>query len=93
MSVVTQKYLGVVIDNDFRWSSHISALCKKMAYYLYLIGCHQRNLPVAVLKLLVESLVLSHLRYAVPVWGPSLSCDLQLRLEKCSIVLLGLFMG
>ena len=70
MSIVTQKYLGVVIDNDHCWSS---ALCKKMAYYLYLIDCHQINLPVAVLKMLVQSHVLSHLRYAVPIWGPSLS--------------------
>jgi len=44
----------------------------------------QRNLPVAILKLLVQSLVLSHLRYAVSVWGSSLSHDLQSRLEKMS---------
>ena len=37
---------------------------------------------MVVLKVLVQSLVLSHLRYAVPVWGPSLSHDLQSRLEK-----------
>jgi len=42
----------------------------------------QRNLLVAILKLLVLSLVLSYLRYAVSVWGPSLSYDLQSRLEK-----------
>ena len=78
MSIAIQKYLGVVIDNEP--SSHISALCKKMAHYLYLIGCHQsRNLSVAVLKILIQSLVLSHLRYAMPVWGPSLSHDLQSR--------------
>ena len=93
MSIATQKYLGVVIDSDLCWSSHISALCKKMAYYLYLIGYHQRNLPVAVLKMLIQSLVLSHRRYAMPVWGPSLSHDLQSRLEKCSIMLLRLSMG
>ena len=28
---------------------------------------------MTILKLLVQSLVLSHLRYAVSVWGPSLS--------------------
>jgi len=37
---------------------------------------------VVVLKMLVQSLALSHLCYAVPVWGPSLSHDLQSRLEK-----------
>ena len=71
--------MGVIIENDLCCSSHISALCKKMAY---LIGCHLRDLPVAVLKMLVQSLVLSHLLYAGPVWGPSLSHNLQSRLEK-----------
>ena len=60
-------YLGVVI---LHWSSYNSVLCKKMAYYLYLIDWHQRTLLLAVLNMLVQSLVLSHLRYAVPVWGP-----------------------
>ena len=67
--VVIQKYLSIVIDNDF-WVD--SSYFNFLAYYLYLIGCHQRNLPVAILKLLVQSLlVLSHLHYAVSVWEPS----------------------
>ena len=32
--------------------------------------------------MLVESLVLSHLNYALPVWGPALSHDLLARLVK-----------
>ena len=35
-----------------------------------------------ILKLLVESLVLSRLNYALPVWGPALACDLLARLVK-----------
>jgi len=60
--VASQRYmyLDVVFDSDLHWSSHVSALCRKIAYYLYLISYHQRNLPVAILKLLV----LSHLHYA-----------------------------
>ena len=55
---------------------------QKIAYYLYLIGCYQKNLPVAILKLLIQPLVLSHLHYTVSVCGPSLSHDLQPRLER-----------
>ena len=33
-------------------------------------------LPMFILKLLVESLVLSHLNYTLPVWGPALTHDL-----------------
>jgi len=83
LSVVTQKQLAAVIDNDLRWFLAFQLFVRKWhSYYLYLIGCHQRNLPVAVLKMLVQSLVLSHLRYAVPVWEPSLSHNSQSRLEK-----------
>ena len=35
-----------------------------------------------ILKSLVESLVLSHLNYALPVWGPALAHDLLTRLVK-----------
>ena len=80
--VSTHKYLGVQIDEHLKWNSHVSYLCKKMAYYLYLISCHHKALPMSILKLLVESLVLSHLNYALPVWGPSLAHDLLSRLVK-----------
>ena len=45
----------------------------KMAYYLYLSNAHKRCLNSNLLKLLVESLILSHLYYALPVWGPPLN--------------------
>jgi len=30
--VASQRYLGVIFDSDLHWSSHVSALCRKMAY-------------------------------------------------------------
>jgi len=74
--------LGVQIDEHLRWNSHVSYLCKKMSYYLYLISYHRKVLPVSILKLLTESLVLSHLNYALPVWGPALGHDLLARLVR-----------
>ena len=53
-----------------------------MVYYLYLISHHHKVLPVFILKLLVESLVLLHLNYALPVWDPALGHDLLARLVK-----------
>ena len=44
-----------------------------MAYYLYLIGYHRSTLPKGIIKMLVESLVLFHLNYALCVWGPLLN--------------------
>jgi len=54
-------------------------VCKKMLYYLYLIKSHYNVLKFDVMKLLIESLVFSHLSYSISVWGVSL----KQHLEKC----------
>ena len=64
------------IYSKLSWRSHVANVCKKMAYYLYLIRYHRDILPKHIIKMLMESLVLSHLNYALPVWGPSLHSDL-----------------
>ena len=43
-----------------------------MSYYLYMIGSHRTSLPKPVSKMLVESMVLSRMRYAISTWGPAL---------------------
>ena len=56
-----QKYLGVMFDTRLSWTHQVSNVCKKMAYYLHLINLHKHCLSPHLLKLLLESLVLSHL--------------------------------
>ena len=42
LQVVTkQKYLGVILDNCLSWNHHVSHICKKMSYYLYVINKHR----------------------------------------------------
>jgi len=64
-----QKYLGVMIDHR---KFQVANVCKKMVYYLYLkINFHQKELPIHILQMLVDSLVLSQLNYACSTWvGP-----------------------
>ena len=81
--VSTQKYLGVVFDNNqLRWDSHVYTVCKKVSYYLYWINAHYKHMPNDVLKLLIDSLVLSHLTYALSVWGPAISKQCFTRLQR-----------
>ena len=75
------KYLGVFFDPQLRWDVHVNNVCKKMSYYLYLVSYHRRQLPSHVLKMLMDSLVLSQF-YALPVWGPSLGTAAMSRLQR-----------
>ena len=81
-SVSTQKYLGVVFDDQLKWDSHVANVSKKVSYYLYWINAHYKHLPNDVLKLLIDSLVLSRLSYALPVWGPAISKQNLHRLQR-----------
>jgi len=67
-----QNYLSIVFDYKLQWSPHIEKVCKSMSYYLYMIGSHHTSLTKSVSKMLVESLVLSRMRYTISMWGPAL---------------------
>ena len=81
-SVSTQKYLGVVFNDQLKSDSHVANVSKKVSYYLYWINAHYKHLPNDVLKLLIDSLVLSRLSYALPVWGPAISKQNLHRLQR-----------
>ena len=53
-----------------------------MSYYLHLIKTHCKVLKYDVMKLLIESLVFSHLTYGVSVCGSSLKQHLVKRIER-----------
>ena len=77
-----QKYLGLMFDSTLSWSDQVSRTCQKMAYYLYLINHHRHVLPSYLIKLLMDSLVMSPMQYALSVWGPSMSQNELLRLQR-----------
>ena len=53
-----------------------------MSYYLYVINKHRHVLSSDLTKLLIDSLVFSHLNYSLPVWGPSLHQNHLQRLKR-----------
>ena len=80
-TVDSQKYLGVIFDNTLQWSEHVSAFCKTMSFYLFWINSYRHSLPTEVIKMLIDSLVVSHLVYALPVLGTMLTLAHQQRLQ------------
>ena len=67
--VTVQKYLGILIDENLTWTAQVS----HVSNYLFWINSKCKFLSSVVIKLLVDTLVLSHLDYALPVWGPPLT--------------------
>lgn len=72
--VKAYKYLGVYVDENFKWLTHIQHLSKKLrsaAYSLY----HLSNCATFdVLRQAYFSLVESYLRHGITAWGSSTYC-------------------
>ena len=81
-NIQQQKYLGIVFDNKLQWTSHINKICKSTTYYLYMIRCHRSSLTKSVSKMLIESSVLSRMKYAITVWGPALQKGQTQQLQR-----------
>ena len=71
--VTVQKYLGILIDKNLTWTAQVSNVSKILSYYLFWINSKRKFLSSSVIKMLIDSLVLSRLDYVLPVWGPPLS--------------------
>jgi len=77
-----QKYLGLIFDSTMSWSHHVAKVCRKMSYYICLLRSHRHVIDYSLMKILLESLVLSHFSYCITVWGLSLVRILLQRLQR-----------
>ena len=65
----TVKYLGVLVDENLKWDSHINFVCKKVSREIGVIGRARPYLSSKELLLLYNTLILPHLNYCAVVWG------------------------
>jgi exonuclease III len=63
------KFLGITIDKNLNWSSHIENLRKQLRQSLGLIYQASSFLPLSVLILLYNSLVNSKIVFCLEAWG------------------------
>ena len=66
--VTVQKYLGILIDENLTWTAQVSQVSKMMSYYLFWINSKRKFLSSVVIKLLIDSLVLSRLLCCPFLW-------------------------
>ena len=69
--VFSFKYLGVIINSQLNWSTHIDYVCSKTRKLLGLIFRHfYFHSSSTVLFKLYQSLILPHLSYCSSLWDP-----------------------
>ena len=63
------KFLGVTIDENLNWNSHIKKLSKKLSCSAGILNLIKDNIPEELHKNLYYTLFESHLSYGITVWG------------------------
>jgi hypothetical protein len=74
-------YLGIQISADLKWTTHITALCKRAGSTLGFLRRNLRNCPKECRRLAYVALVRSTLEYGAVVWDPYAQQDID-RLER-----------
>ena len=63
------KILGVTIDNNLAWSSHINQICKKISSNLWLLSRIKEYLSVEHRTQFYKTYIQPHIDYCNLVWG------------------------
>lgn len=80
--VSSAKNLGLILDDDFRFQSHIDSLLKKSYCSMKLLYANRFIINVDLKKVLCESLVLSVFNYCDFIYGPCLNLIYKKRIQK-----------
>ena len=83
-TVSAVKYLGLHMDNDFSWTTHIDYLAQKCRSATACLWRHKNSLTLAAKRAWYVSLVQSALLYSSNAFFPSLSAGSLDRISKLS---------
>ena len=81
------KFLGITLDSKITWNEHINQLCKKISTGIYVVRRMKWIAGPAAAKTAYFSLVESHIRYGLLVWGGTSTQNLNriLLLQKKAV--------
>ena len=84
--VTITKFLGVSIDENLTWKSHVSEVSSKISKTVGIMNRLKTFIPSDILLILYNSFVLPYLNYSVLTWGSSsVNCDKLLFLQKRAV--------
>ncbi|KAI5755710.1 hypothetical protein M8J77_019141 [Diaphorina citri] len=76
------KYLGITIDHQLNWKSHIGKVKSRLSSAIYLIKTIRLDIGVESAKLVYHSNFHSIMEYGIPFWAGSSSADSIFKLQK-----------
>ena len=79
--VENNPYLGLILSNDLKFSTHIDLISRKASATLGFIQRYLKKCPSEVKRTAYISLVRSTLEYGATVWDPHLEKDIY-KLER-----------
>ena len=62
-------FIGVIIDSNLTWAHHINYISNKLSRIFGVLSRLKHYVPVLILKIIYNSLFLSHLNYGITAWG------------------------
>ena len=60
--------LGLAINEFMNWSTHSAKIANKISHTLGIMNRLKRYLPFSAMKLMYDSLILSHLQFGITCW-------------------------
>jgi hypothetical protein len=76
------KFLGLNIDENIKWKTHIDNVKRNIARSLFIINRVKNILPHSALKALYFTLIHSRLNYGILAWGNSPSINKLTTLQE-----------
>ena len=68
-NVDCEKLLGVKIQSDLSWASHVDSIVKKIKSKMYLLARIKPFLPVSARRQFYNSFILPYFDYCLSIWG------------------------
>jgi len=67
------KVLGVTVDNELSWETHVENIISKCRRFIFPIRYLRQHFEAKEMSVILQAHVVSHLTYCAPVWSPFLS--------------------
>jgi hypothetical protein len=86
--LTTTTFLGVAINSNLNWDTHVDTLSKKMSRGIFMLRRLNGRVSTEVLKSIYYAHIHSHLSYCTIVWGHHSSASQIFILQKLAVRIL-----